>query len=285
MLAEDLHFGRAAERLHLAQPALSQQIRRLERQVGVELYARSSRVVDLTDAGRAMVEPARAALRAVAQAERAAREAARTALHQVRVGVEMSLEDMVPTVLAHATEHTRIALWLSRMHEAHGHEALAASQIDAFIGFLPPADDSQTPRVRTMDIPLAAVVRPDHVLARRPTVSLTAFRQSPIAIFGRQQSPRLFDRFVDVLSEGRGREALSLRELAATGSGTQGAILAEVGMGDAVSFGTSATLAATARHLRSLPFDPPLFVPVYISWHAERSVAVDDLVGGLAREP
>jgi DNA-binding transcriptional LysR family regulator len=174
-LAEDLHFGRAAERLNVAQPALSQQIQRLERQVAVDLFLRSSRSVELTDAGRAMLEPARAALRAAALAERAAQEAARDSVHQLRVGVEMGLEDMVPTVLAHGRQHRDVALWLSRMHEPHAHEALPTSQIDAFIGFIPPADQASARRVRTTDIPLSALVRPDHPLARRGAVPLSAF--------------------------------------------------------------------------------------------------------------
>ena len=282
ILAEDLHFGRAAGRLHIAQSALSQQIRRLEQQVGVELFARSSRLVALSDSGHAMLEPARAALRATAQAERAAQEASATSARQLRVGVDMELEDMVPAVLAYAQARSDVALWLSRLHEPQGQDLLATSQIDAFVGFLPPTDASAVPRIRTIDIPLSAVVSPDHPLARRPSVTLSAFRQSPIAVFERAQSPRRFDHFVDVLSEGRGPSSLALRALAATGTGSQVAILAEVSAGQAVSFGTSATVAGLS-HLRSLPFDPPLHVPAYVSWHAERSVVADELVKHLAR--
>lgn len=284
VLAEELHFGRAAERLHLAQPALSQQIRRLERQLGVELYTRSSRLVELTDAGRAMIEPANAALRATAQAERAAREAARGLVHQMRVGVEMNLEDMVPTVLAHADAHADVALWLSRLHEHHGQEALAASQIDAFVSFLPPTPNSDDVlRARTTDIPLSAIVCPDHPLAAQVSVPVHELRGLPITIFGRRQSPPLFDRFVDILSGGEGRRALTLREMD-VGSGTQVALLAEVGIGGAIGFGTSATVAAivaaNARHLLTLPFDPPLHVPTHISWRT-RSAGVEALVDDL----
>ncbi len=75
-VAEELHFGRAAERLHMAQPPLSQAIRRLETELGVELLHRSTRRVDLTEAGRAYLERARAILDEVDQAADLARRVA-----------------------------------------------------------------------------------------------------------------------------------------------------------------------------------------------------------------
>jgi DNA-binding transcriptional LysR family regulator len=64
-VAEERHFGRAAERLHMAQPPLSQQIRQLERELGLELLTRTTRRVDLTAAGAAYLARAREILRAV----------------------------------------------------------------------------------------------------------------------------------------------------------------------------------------------------------------------------
>ena len=75
-VAEELHFGRAAERLHIAQPPLSQQIRQLERELGVELLVRSTRRVDLTPAGDAYLRRAVAILDAVDDAGRQAQRVA-----------------------------------------------------------------------------------------------------------------------------------------------------------------------------------------------------------------
>src|ERR1700756_3660162 len=75
-VAEELHFGRAAERLHIAQPSLSQQIRRLELQLGVTLLERNSRNVHLTPAGQALLRDGRKTLRQAQQAIKVTRAAA-----------------------------------------------------------------------------------------------------------------------------------------------------------------------------------------------------------------
>ncbi|WP_399087272.1 LysR family transcriptional regulator [Streptomyces sp. BBFR2] len=81
-VAEELHFGRAARRLGMAQPPLSRAIRALERRLGAELLARTSRAVTLTDAGEVLLREARAALDAVGAAERRTRRAALAAAGQ-----------------------------------------------------------------------------------------------------------------------------------------------------------------------------------------------------------
>jgi DNA-binding transcriptional LysR family regulator len=284
MLAEELHFGRAAERLHVTQPGLSDQIRRLELQVGAALFIRDSRPVELTDAGRAMLAPARVALRAVDQAERAAREAARIGRHPLRVGVTFDLEDIVPAVAAYASNHSNVQLWISRMYETQGHEMLSAGLIDALVGSVPDEGPGVT-RIRAIDVPLFALVGPNHALATRSAVPLSAYRQSPIAMFARDHARDQFDYYINVLSEGQGRQALSVREFRPVGTGSNVEIIAEVAGGHAVGFGTPATLAAPARHLRLLPFDPPLFLPTYISWHTQRSVIVDSFAEQMGAAP
>ena len=275
VLAEELHFGRAAVRLHIAQSGLSVQIRRLEEQVGAPLYTRSSRNVELTPVGRAMLEPARAAIRAAEQAEHAAREAARESRHLLRVGVDLFLEDVIPTVDCYALEHPELMIFMPRMNEPLGRAMLKAGQIDAFVGFQPRTDEPDMRSVHFMNVPLHATVGPDTPLATSASISLREFRESTIACVSRRVDLRAFDRLMDVLSEGRGPETLTLLEIDATGSASNVEIAIEIAAGRAVGVNTPATIAVHAKQLRSIPFDPPILLPSSITWSAGRSPVLD----------
>lgn len=89
-VAEELHFGRAAERLGIAQPPLSRTIKQLEDRLGVQLFNRTTRFVSLTAAGSALVEPAREILRSVEKAERTVRLAEEGDIGSVNLGFTMS---------------------------------------------------------------------------------------------------------------------------------------------------------------------------------------------------
>ena len=95
-VAEELHFRRAAERLHIAQPAVSEQVRKLEAELGVRLLERTQRSVSLTDAGAAMLEEGRRVLVQADAAQRAARDAHDRTVGRLRVGY---LPDALPAAV------------------------------------------------------------------------------------------------------------------------------------------------------------------------------------------
>src|SRR5581483_8041363 len=99
-VAEELHFARAAERLNIAQPPLSKQIRQLEEELGVQLLERTTRSVSLTSAGRVFLEEARRALGQVERATTLARQAQRGEVGELLVGFITSAGyDILPGLL------------------------------------------------------------------------------------------------------------------------------------------------------------------------------------------
>ena len=106
-VAEELHFRRGAERLHVAQPAVSEQVRKLELELGVQLFERTHRSVSLTDSGVALLEEARRVLRQAEVARQAARGAAERATMRLRIG---SLPDVLPAAVPRALRQIAASL-------------------------------------------------------------------------------------------------------------------------------------------------------------------------------
>ena len=138
-VAEELHFRRAAERLHVAQPAVSEQVRKLEVELGVQLFARTHRSVQLTDAGVALLEEARRVLRQAEVARQAARGAAERAAMRLRIGY---LPDVLPAAVPRALRQIAaslpaVELDLQSAPALRLVEDLRAGRIDAAITCLP----------------------------------------------------------------------------------------------------------------------------------------------------
>ena len=138
-VAEELHFRRAAERIHVAQPAISEQIRKLEQELGVQLFDRSQRGVTLTDSGTAMLEEARRVLRQADVAVSVARSARDRSVRRLRVGyIADSLPAAVPRGLrrlSQAVADLEVELESGDAHRLV--EDLRLARFDAVITSLP----------------------------------------------------------------------------------------------------------------------------------------------------
>lgn len=135
-VAEELHFGRAAERLGIAQPPLSRQIRDLEREIGVELFERVPRGVELTAAGIAFLPEARLTLAQADRSQRSAQREARGETGRLRVGfVEAATHSgILPDVLSFFRVHLpSVGLSLLELDTPLQAEALRDGRIDVGI--------------------------------------------------------------------------------------------------------------------------------------------------------
>ncbi|MFC4012659.1 LysR substrate-binding domain-containing protein [Nonomuraea purpurea] len=177
-VAEELHFGRAAARLHLAQPALSQQILRLESSLGVELLIRERRRTRLSDAGQAFLVEARRTLAQAEQARSVARRAGRGELGRLRVGY-VPTASSAPFLTALATfqrDHPDVQVELRELPLGSPAGPLRDHQVDiAFIARLGPLDGclEDGTMLREMSAErFVAAVSAHHPLAGRPAVEL-----------------------------------------------------------------------------------------------------------------
>jgi DNA-binding transcriptional LysR family regulator len=140
-VAEELHFARAAERLNITPPSLTQQVQSLEAELGVRLLNRTKRSVELTDAGRRFLEEARKTIRQAEHTELVGRQAGRGDLGRIEIGYMTSsaCSGVVSRCIAdYHRQHQLVDLRLHKLETPHQLGALAERRIDA--GFVRPPD-------------------------------------------------------------------------------------------------------------------------------------------------
>ncbi len=170
-VAEELHFTRAAERLHIGQPPLSQQIQALEAELGVQLFQRSKRRVLLTTAGERLLVRARRLLADAEAAAEEARRAGRGEVGELRIAFtsSMPLAGMLPDSLRHYRErYPEVSLKLEEMFTGDQYLALQQQRLD--VGFVRYNGDEVVPGVSRRELRrdrLCVVLRRDHPLAAR----------------------------------------------------------------------------------------------------------------------
>lgn len=204
-VAEELHFGRAAARLHMAQPPLSRMIRALERELGAELFERTPRSVQLTPVGAALVEPAR---ELVMQSERIAdlvRSVQRGETGRVRLGFAGASVNSVVSVLVKRVReerpHLTIALQGAQFSQP-GLERLMSGSLDAIVGrwdVLPPDVDSCV--IAREDLLIA--VPDEHPLADVPFVTAADVATEPWVVLPGGGGATLSNRLHELARRGR----------------------------------------------------------------------------------
>jgi DNA-binding transcriptional LysR family regulator len=183
-VAEELHFGRAANKLHISQPPLSQQIRQFEEMVGHRLFARTSRAVKLTAAGDAMLERARRTLHRVEEDLEFVRRVGRGETGSLRVGfIGSGMLTRLPAILGEYRRlYPDVELRLHEFYTSSLIEAIRDGSVD--VGFLRDggaiADLCVEPLLEER---LIAVTPSNHRLARQRLIRVPQLRHEPFVFF------------------------------------------------------------------------------------------------------
>ncbi len=230
-VGEELHFTRAAQRLHLGQPPLSAQIQALEREVGAQLLERTKRSVRLTDAGKLFLDDARRILSLSEQAGENARRASRGEIGELRVGFTSSMpfSEILPRVVnLYRQRYPQVNLSLQEMATMRQIEAIAGRVLD--VGFIRTPEfevDAGVELTTLRHDRLVFVLPTAHRLARRKTVKIAHLNGQPFVAYSRDVGTGLHTQVMKLCRTGgfeltiaqEAREASTIIGLVAAGCG------------------------------------------------------------------
>ncbi|MDJ0511979.1 MAG: LysR family transcriptional regulator [Methyloceanibacter sp.] len=193
-VAEELHFQRAARRVHLTQPALSHQIKALERELGVTLLERDRKSVALTAAGGVLLEHTKLILRQVEVAKQETQEVGGSAPKRLLVATidYLNLDVITRSLMKMRSEHPEVEIQKTEMPTNEVFNAVKEQAVD--IGFGPPPVPHDALIKRRVALGHWTLVLPrDHELTIQESVSLAELRDQPLIIFDRALNPDLYD--------------------------------------------------------------------------------------------
>ncbi len=196
-VAETLHFSKAAERLGIAQPPLSQQIKRLEQLLGHRLFDRTTRGVKLTLAGQLLAERARGTLEKIQDDLVQVRRLGRGEEGTLTVGYAGSVmfTELPAAIERYRRRYPKVELRLRELSTAPQIAALLNGTID--LGFLRDGDPTEGIHITTvLQERYVAVLPRGHALARRRSLRVRDLAAEPFILFARRMGPLAFDRTV-----------------------------------------------------------------------------------------
>jgi DNA-binding transcriptional LysR family regulator len=265
-VAEDLHFGRAAQRLKIAQPPLSQQIQKLERELGVALFTRSRRSVQLTEAGRALLPEAQRILAAATTAADLARRAGAGEVGHLSIGfVSSAMYLMLPRLLRHLHHDApNVRVTLRDMPTHNVVDGLLHRTLDLGIA-RGPFRDPGLHMIKLSDDPFIAAFPAEHPLAAGGPLEFTAIAQENILIFPRHLRPELYDAVAAVCRRAGFAPTLDEQDVA-----PHQVILALVAAGRGIALVPDSFKSVAYPGVVYRPFvEPPISMEILLAWHKE----------------
>jgi len=287
---EELHFGRAAARLHMAQPPLSQAIRKLEDALGTRLFERTSRSVKPTDAGHSLADGARKVFASFDLALASARNAGEAALTlQIGCVPDLPIQRLLQFLASLQARAHDATAQVTHLASAEQLRHLRAGGLDLAIFHDSEAYDDVETEPLFPGEPLTILLPPDHRLADRPVVRCDDLSDEPLVTYPRVQDPGLYDRVL-ALADECGYRFSTIHE--AAGSNPRDLMLAVAsGSGVALVPASITELTETGGIAVPRPLDPPLTMPdTVVGWPVAPPrlppplvEAVRDLAGELRR--
>lgn len=201
-VAEELHFGRAAERLRITQPPLSQQIQKLEEELGAQLFARTKRHVELTEIGKIFLEEARKTVSQAELAVQAVHRASHGEIGRLNIGFVGSASCEILPKLVHNFRnlYPEVELQLRELTTAQQVRALRDGRIH--VGLLrPPIHDQTLSLEHIYSEPLLVALPPHHPLAERSVVPVADMAHEPFILFPRQQGAGFYDQVISLCQQ------------------------------------------------------------------------------------
>jgi len=259
-LAETLHFGRAADRLHIAQATASQELKRLEVQLGLRLLTRSTRAANLTPAGEALLGDAQALLDASHRLSERARLFQAEYLHRVRLVASPSVVNkLLPAVIRRADAE----LPDTTIEEISADTGTVIAEMsrqggDIAIGrFLAPPPRFVRETLATEEC--VAILSADHPLAGQESIDLSELTDLPLLLWSREQAPDYYDALLGICHD-RGLNPMILVSPPRI-VGTRSYLLSEM---RAFSIVPRSTAYSLPPEVRAIPVTPRAELPLHL---------------------
>ncbi len=273
-VARERNFTRAAEQLHVAQPALSRQVRLLEEELGVELLHRTTHEFELTEAGAFLLERGPAALAAVDELWRSVRTYGSGDRGSVVIayGASASYETAPRLLGALASRHPGVQIATAVKSVSEIVAGVTEGSIDLGLIRCPPADSGLDARTIRHE-PQGLLVRRDHPLAEEPAAAVADLSHETVLLHAREANPGHYDAIVALCREHGFEPQVALRSLSFDLAYTP------VAAGEAVAIIGESSRQGLPDELRWVPLSPPVSLEVsLVARRYNRPAAVDRML-------
>jgi len=270
-VAEELHFSKAAARLHIAQPPLSQQLQQLEAELGVQLFHRKTkRQVQLTEAGKVFLQEAYGLLKQLETAVALTQKIGRGQTGQLRIGfTSLVIYHLLPLILREFRQQFwEVELVLLELTTSQQEQALRDSRIH--VGFAHPPLEDDTLSYQCIYFETLVVALPStHTLTQKESIQVRSLLSEPLIMFPRYLAPGLYERIISLFQQANfqpniTQEAIQMQTIIG---------LVSAGMGVAVIPSSLQNLQRSGVVYRPIVEQVPV-IETAVIWHQENLTPV-----------